>query len=1351
MANAATISQLYSIITRDAEAGLERVAKKSRKVAKETKASQKAAKAFSRELSNLKRAALGFVAGFAGIYAIRKGLEGTVGAAIKFESAFAGVEKTVEGTAAQLSELRQGIRDMAKEIPATTTEIAGVAEAAGQLGIQTDAIMDFTRVMIDLGNTTNLSAAEAATALARLAKITQLPQDQFDRLGSTVVALGNNLATTEAEIVEMGLRLAGAGNTIGLTEAQVLSFAGALSSVGIRAEAGGTAFSKVMLEIDKSAAKGGEAIQGFADIAGMGASEFAQLWEDDAAAALTEFIGGMQELEHQGTNTALLLDELGLTGIRVGDSLRRTAGAGDLLRESLELGNQAWRDNNALTDEARQRYETTASKLRVIKQRLVDIGIEIGENLLPRIRDLVTAFDSNLATSGQQAAESVSRALEQLIGLVNDLGSTLTGSLDASAIEVLTGAFNVFADAVIFVRRQIVLTQIGLAETWQLLGRLKGAVTDTSKEWQNRMRGDGKHVDELKQKFADLVKLGQDFREAGPLIPESDIAAISGAAKEMEAFAKSLNPKKPKEFNEAIKAQVKELTALKKEFSAYTDTSDTAKQRVKELEAQIKLLTGSMLKLEPEVRRNAGALEELADIPDMPAGKLTKDFAFTVGVTSKEMRVLKMAAEIANEDGFLPLISSLKRTPKALTDLNKKARETIAAAEATERRIDSLAMSFFRLAGALSSGAGLGDLAKGVAGIFTDAVDAAGSFGEGMSNAWDGLKKSFGDQAGGFLVAADATISAFSDKYKSIGEKVGTGIGAGVGAYFGGPLGAAIGGKIGGWIGGWFSKPKWKKARKNVEKWAGFTISEGLARGIQDISDELGVGIKLAELIGLPDIIQEGLAAGKSWDVFAGKVVEGLTEMKSASGAVKAALKESVNQGFSQLIGKAIELEETSTATFQAMIRGAIESGEELQAVQQFIAGNLSDAVSDLSTIFEHLSDSVPAARLDDLAIIVGNVADALIANGGDIKELLPQIDQLIEKHKELGHEGTDAYKSLVRERNFLKNNEAVLATLGAETDLMKKLGDTTFLTTEGFGALQREGVRAYNQLIENGANEQRSLQAIAPFLQNAVDQSLARGEALDAETQKLVEQAAAMGLIETSGTSMTNVMTANFDRLIAAITGMSIEEASAFGKMEEHGTTAAANVADAWTGSHEQVADHARTTAIDINDAFDEMVRRTEVQADGMADAVSRTVDSVADAAEQSMAAADAAASHHLGSIMSKLGQLHAAGGYTFDFGELNLPGLAGGGHAEGGKPVIVGERGPEIFVPQQSGTIVPANQTAQLVMAGGAGGDGEIRVRATIPIVIESPWGRRELVQEVELGLDEGLGQVTKRALKE
>lgn len=312
-----------------------------------------------------------------------------VQASVQFESAFAGVRKTVDATEAEYAVLKQQIREMAREIPASAEEITAVAEAAGQLGIKKEAIMGFTRVMVDLGVATNMTSDQAATSLARLANITQMPQDQFDRLGSTVVALGNNLATTESEIVEMGLRLAGAGHQIGLTEAQILSFAGALSSVGINVEAGGSSMSRVMISIANAVESGGEQLELFAKVAGVSALEFRKAFKEDAATAIITFIEGLGRMSKNGENVFAVLDQLKLSEIEVRDALLRAAGAGDLFRQSLEIGTKAWEENTALAREAQERYKTTESQLKLLRNTIRDIGYTIGDTILPTVNAAV--------------------------------------------------------------------------------------------------------------------------------------------------------------------------------------------------------------------------------------------------------------------------------------------------------------------------------------------------------------------------------------------------------------------------------------------------------------------------------------------------------------------------------------------------------------------------------------------------------------------------------------------------------------------------------------------------------------------------------------------------------------------------------------------------------------------------------------------------------------------------------------------------------------------------------------------------------------------------------------------------
>ncbi len=362
--------------------------------------------------------------------------------AVDFETAFTGVEKTVDGTKEQMAELKQGIVDMSKELPSTTTEISGVAEAAGQLGIQTDNVLNFTKTMIDMGNSTNLSADEAATSLARFANITGMSQKDFDKLGSSIVDLGNNFATTEVEIVEMSLRLAGAGAQVGMSEGQILGLATALSSVGIEAEMGGSALSKTMVKMQsavevsgsrltnvlnktemslrdlemlaannskdfkelcnsidmtstevKQLITAGTNLEDFSKIAGMSAEEFKNAWGKDATGALTAFIKGLGDAETKGDSAITLLNDMGLTEVRLRDSLLRAANAGDLFNNAIATGTKAWKDNTALANEANKRYGTTESKLKTTTNRLKNMGVTLGNRLLPIVDKWLTKAD----------------------------------------------------------------------------------------------------------------------------------------------------------------------------------------------------------------------------------------------------------------------------------------------------------------------------------------------------------------------------------------------------------------------------------------------------------------------------------------------------------------------------------------------------------------------------------------------------------------------------------------------------------------------------------------------------------------------------------------------------------------------------------------------------------------------------------------------------------------------------------------------------------------------------------------------------------------------------------------------
>ena len=358
-------------------------------------------------------------------------------AAVDYESAFAGVKKTVDETATvSYKNLSDGIRQMAKELPASAVEIANVAEVAGQLGIKAEDILTFSRTMIDMGESTNLSAEEAATAIAKIANILGLTSDEYGRFGASVVDLGNNFATTEKDIVEMTNRLAAGGKLAGLTAPEILGLATAMSSVGIEAEAGGTAMTQTLTAIGNAVSlatkDSADDLALIAKVAGTTSEEFQKAWKEKPAEALQAFIKGLNTAREQGANMDAILMKLGMTGVRQGNMLKSLALSSDKMSAAVERSNQAWKDNTALTNEANKRYETTESQLKMFKNQVTDLAIEFGGPLLKALRDGLKAgkpWIDTLATMAKHfssMSEEEQRNVLMWVALTAGAGPALT-------------------------------------------------------------------------------------------------------------------------------------------------------------------------------------------------------------------------------------------------------------------------------------------------------------------------------------------------------------------------------------------------------------------------------------------------------------------------------------------------------------------------------------------------------------------------------------------------------------------------------------------------------------------------------------------------------------------------------------------------------------------------------------------------------------------------------------------------------------------------------------------------------------------------------------------------------------
>lgn len=395
---------------------------------------------------------------------------GASAAAIQFESSFAGVLKTTEGLTDEFGainaegvKLSEEFRKLALEIPISVNELNRIGELGGQLGIAKGDLVKFTEVIAKLGATTDLSYEQGATAIAQFINVTKnvVPsglsvQGQIERIASALVDLGNKSVATESGIMEFAQRLAGAGATIGLTQDQILSFGAAFSSVGLNAEMGATAFSRLMIDMKRNVELGGEKLQVFSKIAGV---DFKEAFEKDASSAIVSFVEGLNNISKSGGSVVGALKDLGINEARMTSALLLAANAGDLLNDTLGVGAKAYKDNTALTDEFAKRVQTTGAQLKLLQNAVYDVLIDLGQEFLPTIRAVANAMAEHpevikaiilalMAGGGLVAAFKALHAAQVAFQKLKaiDMFSKFAGSIGASSMAMTAlGAVSIAA------------------------------------------------------------------------------------------------------------------------------------------------------------------------------------------------------------------------------------------------------------------------------------------------------------------------------------------------------------------------------------------------------------------------------------------------------------------------------------------------------------------------------------------------------------------------------------------------------------------------------------------------------------------------------------------------------------------------------------------------------------------------------------------------------------------------------------------------------------------------------------------------------------------------------------------
>jgi TP901 family phage tail tape measure protein len=371
-----------------------------------------------------------------GALGIGAALQGSLNSFANFERGLIGVGKTSDITGDALTGLGQSIRELSRDLPVTSAELLAIAQSAGQLGVSgTDNILRFTETVGKLGLASDLSGEQAATSLARILTVTGTAISEVDRLGSTIVQLGNNFAATESEIADVATRVAQSTSQFRVSAADVLGISTALKAVGVEAESGGTQIGLSFQAINDALRNGGEELNRLQEITGRTGDALRQdFFNGESAKVFEDFVKGLGNIQASGGDVSAALNSLGLNGSQAVQVLSTLATRTDVLSDALSQANTEYEANVALNKEAAVASTSFSAQLQLVGNAADEAASAIGSIIAPAALEGLSTFrDASLAV-----AENIDEVADAAAAVAILIGGKLAGALAIGAAAFVT-------------------------------------------------------------------------------------------------------------------------------------------------------------------------------------------------------------------------------------------------------------------------------------------------------------------------------------------------------------------------------------------------------------------------------------------------------------------------------------------------------------------------------------------------------------------------------------------------------------------------------------------------------------------------------------------------------------------------------------------------------------------------------------------------------------------------------------------------------------------------------------------------------------------------------------------------
>lgn len=363
-------------------------------------------------------------------------LVGAIGLSVKkameFETAMAEVNKTVDfSTNTGLAQLKGELIELSRVIPLPFEELAAIAAAGGQVGVADTALRGFTETIAKMAIAFDITAAETATSMAKIASNYRVPIEDVANLGDAINALSNSTAANAGEIIDFMLRVGGAAKQLNITGEAAAAMGAQLVDSGKSVEVAGTAVSKVLQTIGNQDGWVKGQIEAF-DSLGLATAEFSQLAAKDGVAALALIQEKVSELASD-KQMGMLDAMFGIAGVHASELFLNAESLAEKLALVGEGAEKTTEHLGSMEEEFRKMSDTSANAMQLTKNMMDAAVASIGEAFLPvlnqLLQDIAPVIDkiTEWATANPELIRTIALVSGALLGSIVSLKLAVDG------------------------------------------------------------------------------------------------------------------------------------------------------------------------------------------------------------------------------------------------------------------------------------------------------------------------------------------------------------------------------------------------------------------------------------------------------------------------------------------------------------------------------------------------------------------------------------------------------------------------------------------------------------------------------------------------------------------------------------------------------------------------------------------------------------------------------------------------------------------------------------------------------------------------------------------------------------